>query len=501
MLPQVKRSTAGPDVPGIRLGPISPTPERSVRHPWRWRYTVGLLTADLVAGLLACAVCVMARPHGNDWIEVLDLRIHYWVLAAVSVPVWIISMAVAGAYRISRAAEGLKDYRVPVVTALRLTAAVAVGSFALKAPLSRGLIVVYFPTLVVVAFLGRWAARQVLTLVRRRGRALHAVVLAGEAESVEKFAQHLSRKPSHGYRVVAVCLPRSEVVSNIPASPFPIAGTPDELLRVASEVGADSVAVVGQGRFVDTTLQQVAWQFERSGIDLLVAPDIVDLAGPRIRVTPLTGLPLLHITEPRVTSVPRTLKSLYERALAVPLLLIAGPFMIAAALAVLLDSGRPVLYHQTRVGHGGRPFRMLKLRTMHPDADIYLDTVLDLNEQDGALFKIRKDPRVTSVGRWLRKHSFDELPQLINVLKGDMVLVGPRPCLEREMAQFSQASYRRFLVKPGLTGLWQVSGRADVPWEEAVRLDLYYVENWSPLMDLQIVYRTILVVVGGRGAY
>jgi exopolysaccharide biosynthesis polyprenyl glycosylphosphotransferase len=231
----------------------------------------------------------------------------------------------------------------------------------------------------------------------------------------------------------------------------------------------------------------------------MVAPDVADLAGPRIRITPLTGLPLLHISEPRLDGLSRRLKAWCERGLAVPLTIVASPVLLVVAIAVLLDSGRPVLYRQPRVGYRGKRFEILKFRTMVTDADTRLLDLQNHNEHDGALFKIRQDPRVTRLGRWLRKYSLDELPQLLNVLKGDMVLVGPRPCRPQEMERFGAAESRRFLAYPGMTGLWQVSGRSDMPWEDAVRCDLYYVENWSPLLDLTILGRTVRVVIAGSG--
>jgi lipopolysaccharide/colanic/teichoic acid biosynthesis glycosyltransferase len=210
-------------------------------------------------------------------------------------------------------------------------------------------------------------------------------------------------------------------------------------------------------------------------------------------------LPLLHITEPRLDGLSRKVKAWCERALAVPLTVVAAPVLLLVAIAVFVDSGRPVLYRQQRIGYRGRAFEILKFRTMVADADSHLTNLRSRNEHDGALFKIRKDPRVTRLGRWLRKYSLDELPQLFNVLKGDMVLIGPRPCRPQEMERFGPAESRRFLAHPGMTGLWQVSGRSDLPWEDAVHSDLYYVENWSPLLDLMILCRTVRVVLAGSG--
>jgi exopolysaccharide biosynthesis polyprenyl glycosylphosphotransferase len=411
----------------------------------------------------------------------------------------LVSLGLAGAYRPPLPSEELQVYRIPVVVGLRLAAVFAIGSFALKAQLSRALLLVYIPTLIMAALFARWGVRRSLRAARSRGHALIRLMLVGDEPAVRTFADHLFRNPAHGYQVIGVCVPGKKETLTTRAGVVPVVGTPDDLESAARRLRAESVAVAGPALFEDLTLQQVAWQLERSGIDLMVAPDVADLAGPRIRVTPLTGLPLLHITEPRLDGLSRRLKAWCERALAVPLTIIITPLLLLEAIAILLDSGRPILYRQTRVGYRGRQFQMLKFRTMVTGADSRQLELQSRNEHDGALFKIRQDPRVTRLGHWLRKYSLDELPQLFNVLKGDMVLVGPRPCRPQEMERFGLAESRRFLAHPGMTGLWQVSGRSDMPWEDAVRCDLYYVENWSPLLDLMILGRTVRVVIAGSG--
>ncbi len=459
-----------------------------------------LIGVDTLSAVVAIWACYAFRSQATLYhVIVFGAHVDYSTLALLSVPVWLLSLGLAGAYRSPHPAEELQVYRIPVVVGVRLAAVIAIGSFALKAQLSRALLLVYIPTLIIAALLGRWAVRQSLRAARHRGHALIRLILVGDEPAVRTFADHLFRNPTNGYQVIGVCVPGKKESLTTRAGVIPVVGTPDDLESAARRLGAESVAVAGPAPFEDLTLQQVAWRLERSGVDLLVAPDVADLAGPRIRVTPLTGLPLLHITEPRLDGFSRRLKAWCERALAVPLTILLSPLLLFVAMAILLDSGRPVLYRQTRVGYRGRKFQILKFRTMVADADTHLIDLASSNEHDGALFKIRRDPRVTRLGRWLRKYSLDELPQLFNVLKGDMVLVGPRPCRPREMERFGPAESRRFLAHPGMTGLWQVSGRSDLPWEDAVRCDLYYVENWSPLLDLMILGRTLRAVVAGSG--
>ncbi len=472
-----------------------------LEHSWQLASRLVRFAADLTAALIAGLVVYVTQPHIElHRIYLLGLRVHYIVLAVASMPVWLGCLAAAGAYRRRRPYEGLVSFRVPIVTALQLMAAVAIGSFVFNLPVSRDLVVIYFPSLIAAVVVTRWMARVTLARALHQGHGTIRVVLVGDPRSVRQFATHLLRKDSGAFEVAGVCTPmHGHDTLEVRGRRLQCVGRPDEVVSKAKELNADTVAVVGPSPFTVVTLQEIAWQLERSGIDLLVAPDVVEMAGPRIRVTPIMGLPLLHITEPRIGGSSRKLKSLYERSLAIPLLILLSPIFVVAAIAILWDSGLPVFYRQERLGLGSKPFRMLKFRTMVPDADERLEGLRLANEHDGPLFKIREDPRVTRPGRWLRRYSIDELPQLINVVKGDMDLVGPRPCLGSERESFGETARRRFLAKPGMTGLWQVSGRTDIPWEDAMLLDLYYVENWSPVMDLVIAFRTLRVVLAGRG--
>ena len=470
---------------------------------WQLRFAALLACADVLSALLAALICWAVRGSSTGHaVTVLDAHLSYRLLAGLSLPVWIAAMAAFGAYQPRQVGEGQREYRLPVFVGLRLLAAVAIASFALHSNVSRSVVLVYFPALVLTELLLRFGALRVLAAARVKGKAVRRLLVVGDEQTVTGFVDHLSRHRTHGYRVVGAALPDVTGELVVRGMRIPVVSQPDELLAAALRLDAEAVAVIGHGRFEQATLQQVAWQLERSGVDLLVAPDVVDLAGPRIRVAPVMGLPLLYIGEPRIRRRSQVLKALYERLLAVPLLALAAPVMAVVAVLIRLDSAGPVLYSQERIGHNAKPFRMLKFRTMVPDADARLSEILDRNEFDGGvLFKMRDDPRITRVGRWLRRYSIDELPQLINVVRGDMLLIGPRPCLEREVGAFGAAAHRRFMARPGLTGLWQVSGRADLPYEDAVRLDLYYVENWSIAMDLSILWKTVLVLLGGRGGY
>jgi exopolysaccharide biosynthesis polyprenyl glycosylphosphotransferase len=249
-------------------------------------------------------------------------------------------------------------------------------------------------------------------------------------------------------------------------------------------------------------LRRLAWDLEGRGVDLIVAPVLTDVAGPRIAIRPVAGLPLLHVDQPDITGIRYLVKEIAERALAFAMFLALLPLLAVVAIAIKITSPGQVLFRQQRVSRHGEVFEILKFRSMRVDAESQLGGLLDQNDVvGGTLFKLREDPRVTGVGRWLRRWSLDELPQLINVLRGDMALVGQRPPLPHEVATYTEGAHRRLLVKPGMTGLWQVSGRSDLSWDESVRLDLYYVENWSLSLDLQILWRTFAAVASSSGAY
>jgi exopolysaccharide biosynthesis polyprenyl glycosylphosphotransferase len=288
--------------------------------------------------------------------------------------------------------------------------------------------------------------------------------------------------------------------------PAEIAGIPvrmgvGHVPAAVAELQADTVAVVAGHELNGLRLRELAWELEATGTDLCVAPALLDVAGPRTTIRPVAGLPLLHVDHPEFSGVRWVIKGLFDKLAAMSALLVLAPLLLGIALVIALRDGRPVLFRQARVGKDGHHFNVYKFRTMVADAELKKAALASRNDGNGLLFKVRSDPRVTRTGAWLRRWSLDELPQLFNVLKGDMSLVGPRPPLPDEVARYTDYVRRRLVVKPGITGLWQVSGRSDLPWEEAVRLDLRYVENWSFILDMQILWKSCPAVFHGSGAY
>ena len=281
----------------------------------------------------------------------------------------------------------------------------------------------------------------------------------------------------------------------------PVYGGLDDITAAVKAFGADTVAVTACPEMNGIRLRGLAWELEKTGTDLCVSPALLDVAGPRTTIRPTAGLTLLHVDHPQLTGIRLVIKDLFDRCAAAAALVMLAPVMVLLAVTIRLHDGGPALFSQVRIGRDGREFLIYKFRTMVVDAEKQQAELLTINDSDGVLFKLRKDPRVTAVGAYLRRWSMDELPQLFNVFLGDMSLVGPRPAVPDEVAKYADHVRRRLVVKPGLTGLWQVNGRSDLSWDESVRLDLRYAENWSFALDLQILWKTISALVKGAGAY
>ncbi len=370
-------------------------------------------------------------------------------------------------------------------------------SYTTKAEVSRLVVFGGIPLIVLLALAGRYLQRQFLHRHRARGVAMMRTLVVGDPAAVARVVGDLVRDPSHGFLVAGVCLPGVDDPPPVPG--VPVVGAVADVPQVVADRAIETVVVAGAHMSGDA-LRRMSWALSRAGAQLVVAPDLVEVTGPRLTLRPTAGIVLLEVQ----TGVPRSkmlAKAALDRALGTTLLLLAAPVIGVAALAVRLTSPGPAFYRQTRVGVDGRTFTLWKLRSMYLDADERREAFLAQTDRDGPMFKMRRDPRVTSAGRILRRYSIDELPQLWNVVIGDMSLVGPRPPLESEVATYADHVHRRLHVRPGLTGLWQVSGRADLSWEESVRLDLRYVDNWSLAMDLLILWKTFRAVLGGSGAY
>jgi exopolysaccharide biosynthesis polyprenyl glycosylphosphotransferase len=407
-------------------------------------------------------------------------------------------MALGHAYDRTILSTGAEEYRRVLNTAVWFTAAIAAAAFALHLELSRGFVGTSVPLAILGTVTCRHVTRKGLHRYLATGAAIHRVVVVGSQESTERLARHMRRTSFTGYTVVGSSdLPWLGRADDLDANARKTRTTVDVLLETVRRLGADTIAMSSGDTLGHNGLQRLSWRLEGTGIKLLVAPNAADLAGPRILVRPVAGLPLLHIEEPEFHGRQRAVKECIDRLGAGLLLLIASPALAVIAAAALISQGRPILYRQERVGRHGDHFTIHKFRTMHNGADRQLINLAHLNLHDGELFKIREDPRVTPLGRRLRRYSLDELPQLWDVLRGSMSLVGPRPPLAREVENYGDDARRRLLVKPGITGLWQVSGRSKLSMQQALELDAEYVGRRSLALDLIILIRTVPALLRG----
>jgi exopolysaccharide biosynthesis polyprenyl glycosylphosphotransferase len=423
-----------------------------------------------------------------------------YVLLTLALPlVWVIAVSLFGGYDAKFIGTGSDEFRKVLNAGWSLIAGLALGSYAANHELSRVYLAISMPAIIGLDLLVRYLRRKRLHRLRAEGLYMSSVVAVGYPAAVANLVNELRRDHYHGLQVVAACLAGGARATEVAG--IPVVGELDDTADAVRCCGADTVAVLSCPEMDGVKLRRLAWELEKTGTDLCVAPALLDVAGPRTTVRPTAGLTLLHVDHPQLSGPRQVLKDLIDRCVAAVALLLLSPLMLAVAVSIRLSDRGPALFRQTRVGKDGTTFSMYKFRTMVVDAEQRLAGLRELNEFDGVLFKMRRDPRITKVGARLRKWSLDELPQLFNVLLGDMSLVGPRPPLPDEAARYADHVRRRLVVKPGVTGLWQVSGRSDLSWDESVRLDLRYVENWSLALDLQILWKTIAVTLRGSGAY
>ncbi len=423
-----------------------------------------------------------------------------YLALSLALPVlWIAALWLAGAYDVRFIGTGSDEFRKVLNAGVSLTAAVAIFSYAINLQLSRGYVVIALPGVTLLDVGARFAMRKRLHRQRMTGKCVHSVVAVGHELAVADLVTELGRDRYHGLMVVGACVARLGECDEVAG--VPVYGGLDDITAAVKAFGADTVAVLACPEMDGIRLRGLAWELEKTGTDLCVSPALLDVAGPRTTIRPTAGLTLLHVDHPQLSGFRLVLKGLFDRSAAAAALIMLAPVMGILATAVWLQDRGPALFTQIRVGKDGHKFRLYKFRTMVVDAEKRRTQLLASNDSDGVLFKLRRDPRVTGIGAHLRRWSVDELPQLYNVFLGHMSLVGPRPALPDEAEKYAEHVRRRLVVKPGLTGLWQVNGRSDLSWEESVRLDLRYVENWSFALDLQILWKTISVLMKGSGAY
>jgi exopolysaccharide biosynthesis polyprenyl glycosylphosphotransferase len=463
-------------------------------------YARGLMLSD--AGLIAAAaVAGLIVRFGGGKIESVQ-GLPYWAIGGVIAVAWWLSLVLNRCFEPRFMGSGPEEYRRIFVASFRITALTAVAGYALHLQIARGFLAIVFPLGTALLLLSRYTARRLIWWGLGSRRRSERMVVVGDRAHVEELVRELRRESTGSIEVVGACLPGGgSPTPFLDGGEIPVVGTLTTVAEALRDLNADVVAVTASSAITPTALRRLGWALEDSPVDLLVVPALTNVAGPRVSVRPVAGLPLLHVDKPEFTGARKLAKEAVDRGLAFLISLVMAPVFAVVAVTIKVTSRGPAIFRQRRVGKNGQQFTLYKFRTMVVDAEQQLAGIHHLNEADGCLFKLVADPRVTRVGRFLRRFSLDELPQLINVLRGNMALVGPRPPLPDEVARYEGAVARRLLVKPGITGLWQVSGRSALGWEDYVRLDLQYVENWSLTLDLLILLKTLLAVVRRQGAY
>ena len=476
----------------------------SDRMKWQRRWAFGLCITDTA---VVCGSVLLGQyvRFGQTMDPSGYLRYYLAALSILFIATWLVALAALRTRSPRLVGTGIEEYRRVVAASFWTFGAIAIASLLLKLEISRGYLAIGLPVGVLGLLLSRALWRRHISRQRMEGNYQTAVLVVGERDAAAHFAQELMREPMSGYQITGLSIPgygpprgESTVIKD---RRVPILGDERHVLSAINACGADTVAIAGTEHFGVKGIRRLIWDLEPKGVDLMVSTGVMDVALSRLVMRPSAGLPVLHIEKPKYQGAKKFQKRFFDIWFAVIALSISMPILLVAGIAIKLTSRGPVFYSAERIGIDGRPFSMLKFRTMVQDADQRLDSLLKANESDGLLFKIRDDPRITSIGRLLRRFSIDELPQFINVLRGEMSVVGPRPPLRREVDSYDCDVFRRLLVKPGITGLWQVSGRSDLAWDESVRLDLAYVDNWSMVSDLLIIAKTVVAVLRHEGAY
>jgi exopolysaccharide biosynthesis polyprenyl glycosylphosphotransferase len=475
---------------------------------WGRRYARRLLVTDALS-LLGAAVVVHLIRYPGSIDGSVDRYLPYLALTGILVVVWMQALAWSGSRDPKTIGYGTVEYKRVIHATFAVFGLAAILSYLFRLELPRSYLLVMMPAGLVMVLLSRYVWRKWLHRRRGEGDYFTRVLAVGNVHTVTELLRDLRRAPHAGYKVVGVCIrqdPRMVDADGgelIEVDGVPVLGGLDDVAGVAKSCGADTVAVTSSASFGPSRVRALSWELEDTDAELVLAPALTNIAGPRVHTQPVAGLPLIHVDRPTYRGANRILKKSFDVVGSLVLLLLFSPVLLGFAIAIKLSSKGPVFFRQDRVGLNGQSFRMIKFRSMVIDAESRLEHLRDANRDAGnvVLFKMKNDPRVTGVGKFIRRFSIDELPQLFNVVKGDMSLVGPRPPLATEVALYGDEARRRLLVKPGMTGLWQVSGRSDLTWDDTVRLDVYYVENWSITGDMVIIWKTARAVVSSSGAY
>lgn len=475
-------------------------PALARRRQWELQYARRLLYADVMivlvttlgAGMVHLAAARSAISSPWPLLRVVGM-------VAVA---WLVILAVFHTRSAGIMGSGATEYKRVAHASGFAFGILAIVFIVFQLPGIRMELIVALPLGLLALLASRWSSRRWLTTQRRDGHYSARTIVTGKQDDVEYVIRSLQSNRSLGYLIVGAATtdPRaSELI--VDGHHYPIVGTPNEVATTARRLEADSIVVASRPDGDPDYVKRLSWQLEGCAAELVLSSRLTDVAGPRISLRPIDGLPLIAVQIPEFEGGQHALKRAMDVVVSLIALIPLSLAMVVVAALIAVDDGGPLFFRQTRIGRHGRDFDILKFRTMRVTAEEELAALQADNEGAGPLFKLKRDPRITTVGAVLRKYSLDELPQFWNVLRGEMSIVGPRPPLPTEVASYTDVSHRRLFIKPGITGLWQVSGRSDLTWDESVRLDLRYVENWSMMTDLMIMWRTAQVMLRPKGAY
>ena len=484
--------------------PLRALPYRHARG-WVNSYRRSIMATDIVVvtGSVFASQFLHFQGFSTDSQVTGGHGLTYWMLSVGMVLTWVAALAINGVWDLKILGSGPSEYRRIMQASVYLFGFIAILAYLAMADVARGYLAMALPLGLLGLFGGRWVWRQLLSEYRRSGSHMNSVVVVGSRSSAVLLASGLRSAPGFGYQVSGLCLPaRDACRANGTVDGFAVVGDLGDVMGAIELAGADTVAISASESFGSAQVRDLAWKLEGSGVSLFLAPALTDVAGPRVHIKPIAGFPLMHVQEPLFRGPKLIIKTGLDLLVATCALLLLSPVLLLVAAAIKISDRGPVFFRHERVGIGGRSIRVWKFRSMRVNADLEKAGVRVASGQGGAVFyKSADDPRVTRLGRFIRRTSIDELPQLFNVLLGQMSIVGPRPLVPGEGAEIGNFVERRMLVKPGITGLWQVSGRSDVTAEERIRLDFYYVENWSVANDLLIMAKTVRTVLARSGAY
>ncbi|MET4780341.1 sugar transferase [Glaciihabitans sp. UYNi722] len=471
--------------------------------PWARAYCSRLRITDTAIITIAVVITFFARFGFADPVSLgTPSGERYAYMSLLVILAWSISLAAFRTRDLRVVGVGANEYKRVVNASTTVFGLIAILFLVAQVDTARWFFIVAAPLGVVGLLASRWTWRKWIIAQRRFGHYLSRVVVVGSRADVEKVVRQIDKSSGAAYAVVGAVLDEeySESDNGILRN-LSVMRDLNRVAEYATMLGADGVVVAGQPATGSDFIHDLAWELEGKTVELILATSLANVAGPRIHFRPVDGLPLLHVEIPQFEGGKHLLKRVLDVAVSATALIALSPLFLLLSVIIKADSDGKAFFSQERVGRGGRTFHILKFRSMVASAPDQLAELMSKNEGSGLLFKMKNDPRVTRIGKTLRKYSLDEFPQLWNVLVGDMSLVGPRPPLPHEVDGYEDHVRRRLYIKPGLTGMWQVNGRSALSWEESVRLDLYYVENWSVVGDLMIMWRTVRVLINPVGAY